>query len=175
MKKVTFTLGIIYASLMLQPLLAKQFIFTSSYTSINQKDCMTLDSDNLGSIQECEPFAHIGVKVIEGDIQQSIILTRNRKEYVLDLTGIIGSRFSLLGSKIEWRHELGKPENLKGLIVRFEVSHNHEQLEDVSSYLLVSKVLNDEVCVVAKVVPQNYQAKRAREILDSQQSLPCIK
>ena len=47
--------------------------FTSSYTSIDEKDCLTLDSDDLGSIQECESFADIRVKVLEGDIRQSII------------------------------------------------------------------------------------------------------
>jgi len=40
---------------------------SSSYTSIDQKDCITLDSDNMGSVQECESFSDIGVKVIEGD------------------------------------------------------------------------------------------------------------
>ncbi|CAA6799081.1 MAG: Unknown protein [uncultured Sulfurovum sp.] len=148
---------------------------TSSYTSIDQKDCVTLDSDNMGSIQECESFTGIGVKVIEGDIRQSIILTRNEKEYDLAFWSTVSSAFSSLGLKIEWRHELGKPEKVKGMIVRFEASDDYENLDKVSSYLVVSKITKDEVCVVAKVLPQKNQNEMARKILDSTDILPCLK
>jgi hypothetical protein len=174
-KKITFTLGIIFTTLLLKALPEKNLMLTSSYTSIDQRDCVTLDSDNMGSVQECESFGHIGVKVIEGDIRQSIILTRNKNQYNLDFTGVVSSAFSSLGLKIEWRHELGKPENVKGMIVRFEVSDNYEDLEKVSSYLIVSKIIKDEMCIIAKVLPQNHQNKRAREILDTQRTLPCMK
>lgn len=147
---------------------------TSSYTSIDEKDCMTLDSDDIGSIQECESFAGIGVKVVEGDLRQSIILTRKDKEYDLDFGSTVSSAFSSLGLKIEWRHELGKPKNLKGMIVRFEVSDD-ENIDKISSYLLVSKITKDEVCVVAKVFPQENQNEMARKILDSTDALPCLK
>lgn len=174
-KKITFTLGIICTTLILNALQGNNLMLTSSYTSIDEKDCVTLDSDNMGSIQECESFGHIGVKVIEGDIRQSIILTRDQDEYDLDFTGVISSAFSSLGLKIEWRHELGKPENVTGMIVRFEVSDNYDDLEKVSSYLVVSKIMKDEMCIIAKVIPQNNQNERAREILDAKRTLPCMK
>jgi hypothetical protein len=148
---------------------------TSSYTSIDQKDCITLDSDNMGSVQECESFSDIGVKVIEGDIRQSIILTRNSKEYDLAFWSTISSAFSSLGLKVEWRHKHGKPEKLKGMIVRFEVSDNYDNLDKVFSYLIVSKITKDEICVVAKVLPQRKQNEIAREILDVKEELPCLK
>ena len=176
MKKIiTF---IILFFLVISSLQAKDKIVslnTSSYTSINQKDCVTLDSDNMGSVQECESFLDIGVKVIEGDIRQSIILTRNKKEYDLSFFSTVSSAFSSLGLKIEWRHELGKVENLKGMIVRFDVSDDPENMDKVSSYLVVTKIKNDEICVVAKISPQKEQNELAREILDSTEELPCLK
>lgn len=174
-KKITFIILFFLASLLLHSDEEITSMNTSSYTSIDQKDCVTLDSDNMGSVQECESFSEIGVKVIEGDIRQSIILTRNKKEYDLAFWSTISSAFSSLGLKVEWRHELGKPENLKGMVVRFEASDDYENIDNVSSYLVVSKITKDEICVVAKVLPQKKQNEIARDILDVKEELPCLR
>ncbi|CAA6808341.1 MAG: Unknown protein [uncultured Sulfurovum sp.] len=150
-------------------------INTSTYTSIDEKECITLDSDNSGSVQECESFQDIGVKVIEGDIRQSIILTRNEKEYDLAFYSTVSPAFSSLGLKIEWRHEQGNSKNLRGIIVRFEASDDYENEDKVSSYLVVSKITNNEICVVARVSPQKRQNEIARSILDAKKALPCLK
>jgi len=148
--------------------------YTSSYTSIDQQDCLTLDSDNLGSIQECEPFNDIKVKVIEGDIRQSISLTRDNKEYNLEFWSSVSSAFSSLGSKIEWRHQIGNQNELKGMIVRLEVNDDPEDLEHTSSFLVVSKITAENICVVGKILPQENQNEVAREMLDSSTELPCL-
>jgi len=149
--------------------------FTSSYTSIDEKDCLTLDSDDLGSIQECESFSDIRVKVVEGDIRQSIILTRNSKEYILNFQSTVSPSFSTLASKIEWRHESGNMKSLKGMIVRLEVSNNEENLEATTSFLVVSKITSDEICVIGKILPQDKQNEVARKMLDNSENLPCLK
>ena len=174
-KKITFIILFLLSSLIIQADEKMLSINTSSYTSIDQKDCVTLDSDNMGSVQECESFAGIGVKVIESDIRQSIILTRNNKEYDLAFWSTVSPAFSSLGLKIEWRHELEKPNNLKGMIVRLEVSDDYENLDKVSSYLVVSKIKDEEICVIAKVLPQANQNEMARNILDAKEELPCLK
>jgi hypothetical protein len=61
------------------------------------------------------------------------------------------------------------------MIVRFEASDNYEDLDKVSSYLVVSKIREDEICVIAKVLPQANQNEIARSILDSKEDLPCLK
>ena len=176
MKKIiTFIILFFFVTTWLQAEDHDTSLNTSSYTSINQKDCITLDSDNMGSLQECESFLDIGVKVIEGDIRQSIILTRNKKEYDLAFWSTVSPAFSSLGLKIEWRHEQGKPENIKGMIVRFEASDDADNIEKVSSYLVVIKIMNNKICVVAKITPQKEQNEIAREILDSTEELPCLK
>ncbi|CAA6814911.1 MAG: Unknown protein [uncultured Sulfurovum sp.] len=176
MKKIiTFIVLLYLSSFSLQAEVLDSSVNTSTYTSIDQKDCVTLDSDNMGSLQECESFTSIGVKVIEGDIRQSIILTRNQQEYDLDFFTTVSPAFSSLGLKAEWRHELGKPTNLKGMIVRLEVSDDPENLDKTSSYLVVSKITRHEICVIAKVAPQINQNIMAREILDINLAMPCLK
>jgi len=174
-KKITFILIFMFLASLVQASEVNALMLTSSYTSIDQKDCVTLDSDNMGSIQECEAFGDIGVKVIEGDIRQSIVLTRDTDEYDLDFTGIVSSAFSSLGLKVEWRHELANVQHVVGMIVRFDVSEDYENPENVSSYLIVSKITKDEMCVVAKVPPQKNQNELAREVLDTVEPLPCLK
>ena len=174
-KKITFIILFLLTSLILRADRETGRLNTSSYTSIEQKDCTTLDSDNMGSVQECESFLDIGVKVIESDIRQSIILIRNEKEYDLAFSSTVSPAFSSLGLKVEWRHEQGNSENLKGMIVRFDVSDDPENIEKVSSYLIVSKIIKDEICVVAKIFPQKQQNEIAREILDTEEELPCLK
>ncbi|CAA6810717.1 MAG: Unknown protein [uncultured Sulfurovum sp.] len=174
-KKITFVILFLLTCVTLHGNDRLSTLNSSSYTSIAQKDCITLDSDNVGSIQECESFEGIGVKVIEGDIRQSIILTRNEHEYDLDFWTTVSSAFSSLGLKIEWRHQLGKPQNLKGMIVRFEASDNHEKAEKSTSYLVVSKINHEEICVVAKILPQKNQNEIARTILDTNDEIPCLK
>lgn len=174
-KKITFVILFFSCFITLHAIENALPINTSSYTSIDQKDCITLDSDNMGSIQECESFSEIGVKVIEGDIRQSVILTRADHEYDLEFSSTVSSAFSSLGLKIEWRHELSNQENLKGMIVRFEVSNDYENLENVTSFLVVSKITEQEICVVAKILPQKNQNQLARDILDAKSEQPCLK
>lgn len=173
-EKITFIILFLLTVVILNANEENNSMNTSSYTSIDQKDCMTLDSDNMGSVQECESFSGIGVKVIEGDIRQSIILTRNKKEYDLAFASAISPAFSSLGSKVEWRHELGKTETIKGMIVRFEVSDDYENMEKISSYLIVSKITQEEICVIAKIMPQENQNEIARKILDTIINKPCL-
>jgi len=149
--------------------------YTSSYTSIDEKDCITLDSDNLGSIQKCESFGDIVVKVVEGDIRQSIILIRQNREYVLSFQSTIATGFSTLGTQIEWRHEKGKPENLKGMIVRLDVNNDQEDLNKITSYLVVSKITPNNICIVGEILPKSNQNELARAMLDSKKKLPCLK
>ena len=149
--------------------------YTSSYTSIAEKDCITLDSDDIGSIQECESFGDIRVKVLEGDMRQSITLIRQNVEYNLDFQSTTSTDFSTLGSKIEWRHEKGKPKNLKGIIVRFEVYDDLDDLDKVHTYLVVSKITPHAICIVGKIPPQSNQNELARAMLDSNEELPCLK
>ena len=147
----------------------------SSYSSIEQKDCITLDSDNIGSVQECESFEDIGVKVVVGDSRESIILTRNEREYDLELLSTFKNIFSSFGSKLEWRHVLTDSKNIKGVIIPLNMSDDPENLDRTTSFLVVTKIIKDKICVVAKIAPQKEQDEIAREILDTDENLSCLK
>ena len=173
--KITFIILFLFISLVLQAHETGLKSNTSSYTSIEESDCTDLDSDSMGSIQECESFEDITVKVIEGDLRQMITLIRNNQEYNLDFWSIVSPMFSTLGAKIEWRHEIDKPRKLKGMIVRFEASDNFDNFDKTSSYLVVSKITDDKMCVVSKVAPSEKQNEIARKFLDAKEQLSCLK
>jgi len=149
--------------------------YVSSYTSINEKDCIKLDSDDIGSIEECEPFGNIVVRVVEGDIRQTLTLTRNRHEYILDFQLNSVATFSLLGEKIEWLHEKNEPTHLKGMIVKLDVNREDGDFDHLISLLVVSKITREEICVIGKVLPQENQRAVAIEMLNRKNELPCLK
>ena len=152
----------------------KVSLYESSYTSIAQKDCQTLESDNLGSIQNCESFAGMKVTVIEGDIRQSITLTRDDKKYELNFWNTISYGFSSLGLELEWRYKRNQFDNPIGMIVRLEVNEDDEDMEKVTSYLVVSKISEKEICMVGKVSPRKNQHESARIMLEKSAEMSCL-
>lgn len=149
-------------------------LYESSYTSIAPKDCRTLESDNLGSIEECESFADIKVTVIEGDIKQGITLTRDNQRYELNFRNTISYAFISLGFELEWRYKRNEFENPMALIVRLEVNEDPEDLDKVTSYLVVSKITEKEICIVGKVEAQKNQDKVARAMAEKSHEMSCI-
>ena len=85
--------------------------FDSNYTSVKEKNCTTLETDETGSVQSCPGFGDIKVKVIEGDLRQSITLNRKGTDYPLNFWETVSNNWSELGSKIEWRYKSKKPKN----------------------------------------------------------------
>jgi membrane-bound inhibitor of C-type lysozyme len=155
--------------------------FDSSYSSIAENDCKTIKSDDYGSTQHCKGFANMSVVVTDFDTRQDIIIQQQQKtggkqDFPLALVQTVSSAFSSLGDKIEWRHKRGKPKELVGMIVRFNVAENPDKPTKNTSYLVVSKVLDDQVCVVGKVSPQkgNVQNKHARAMADKSATMPCL-
>lgn len=146
----------------------------SSYTSIEEKDCQTIEAENLGSLQNCPSFADIKVQALEGDLRQSLTLIRGDVEYPLELWRTVSMAYSALGPKIEWRYRKGKPGQPYSLITRLNVAEDPENLEKRISYLVVSKITPETICVIGKVPPQAKQNQKARNMADQAASMPCI-
>ncbi|MCK5877875.1 MAG: hypothetical protein KAG43_09585 [Candidatus Marithrix sp.] len=163
---------LILASLVFATLPTYAADFNSSYTSIDEANCKTLASSEMESMQLCQKFADIEVKVIDADLHQSLILNRKGKSFPLDFWSTVTPHFSTLGAKIEWRHKKDKPTEIVGMITRLNASENPEKK---TSYLVVSKVTVDEICVVGKVSPQAMQNEKARTMADKSASMACIK
>lgn len=152
--------------------------FDSSYSSIAEEDCKTVKSNDYESTQHCKGFADMSVIVTDFDARQDLIIQKQggKQDFPLALSQTVSSAFSTLGDKIEWRHKRGKPKELVGMIVRFNVAENPDKPNKNASYLVVSKVLDDRVCVVGKVSPQkgNVQNKQARAMADKSATMPCL-
>jgi len=148
--------------------------FDSSYTSVKEKDCTTLETHEAGSVQSCPKFGDIKVKVIEGDLRQTITLNRKGTDYPLNFLETVSANWSELGPKIEWRYKTGKSGNPVGIIVRLNVSENPEKPQKKTSYLVVSKITTDNICVVGKVSPQSNQNQKARTMAEQSADMSCL-
>ncbi|WP_163833941.1 hypothetical protein [Spartinivicinus ruber] len=150
--------------------------FQSHYTSIDEQHCKTLELDNHSSVQSCQGFANIVVKVTDFDLRQSITLVQNNREFPLHFSDTVSSSFSELGSKVEWRYQGNNPDQVVSMIARLNVSDNSEQPGKVKSYLVVSKILADQACVVGKIPPQQdgSQNTKARQLADKAATLDCV-
>ena len=164
---------ILIASLAFITLSATAASYDSRYTSIEPSSCRTLSNDEMSSTQSCQRFDNIQVKVLEGDIRQSITLTRSGKEYPLEFWRTVSPTFSSLGNKIEWRYTKGKNEKLKGMITRLNASGQSDSSR-TTSYLVVVSIKKSRMCVVAKVAPQSRQNQKARRILEKSSNMPCL-
>lgn len=159
--------------------------YDSTYTSIKSDDCTFLRYvGNLeigfiaGSEHRCPSFRNIGVITHEEDLRQSIALRMQGVVYPLDFWTHVTPHFSILGNLIEWRHEKGKPDRLAGMIVRLNASEHDgpDNPEKTTSYLVVSKVTSQAVCVVGKIAPQvrENQNVKARAMAEQAAQLPCL-
>ena len=154
--------------------MAGSALYQSAYTSIDEKDCHTISTHDLGATQLCKSFAQIDVKVIESDLRQTITLERNGTPYPLEFWRKVSSSWSLLGKKIEWRYPKGQASNPIAMIARFKVSENPDNADDMTSYLVVSKISKDEICPVGKIRPQADQNRLAREMADRSAQMKCV-
>lgn len=152
----------------------------SVYTSLDEKHCRQTDMSTLetGDYEaRCPGVAGYRLIVAEGDLRQNItVVTPKGAEHSLQLYEIISSGFSSVGPRAEWRMaQKGKKSVPVALIVRFNASEDPENPDKQTSYLVVSKITPDEICVTDKILPgprANVEARRAADIAVTK---PCLK
>jgi hypothetical protein len=144
----------------------------SVYTSANAGACRTIanDAKHGGSyVGECKGVGGYKVRVLEGDLRQSInIITPTRKKFELNFWQYY-SGFSSIGEKLEWRVKGGVP---LALIARYNVASGDDSRKN-NSYLLISRVGKKEACVVDVIAPGTGQNEKARISADAAASKPC--
>ncbi len=149
--------------------------YESQYTNIDiDKDCTTtkIYEQGMGGEFNCGKFANLNIEVIADDLRHTIDLVRDGKRYKLNFVNAITTHFTELGKKIEWRYVKGLETSPTAMIVRLYVDEG--ALSKDSSYLIVSKITNNIICVVKKIAAQNNQNELAREIADKASTLSCI-
>lgn len=145
----------------------------SVYTSLDDRKCKTLESnpDEGGSyLGECRGIGGYKVQVAEGDLRQTVsIVAPNKKVFPLELWSFF-SGFSAAQPTAEWRVKGKSPV---ALIVRFNVSENPEDTSKTTSYLIVSKITKNEICIVDTFKPGKSQNLLARRAADAAAGKPC--
>jgi hypothetical protein len=152
----------------------------SVYTTLEARHCRTLKSDSSGAGQylaRCPGASGYSLLVAEDDLRQNItVVTPQGVEHSLELWEVLSSAFSHVGSKAEWRIT-----NLKGkvvpiaLIIRFTASEDAAQPNKTTSYLAVSKITTEAICVTDKVAAGTNANEEARRAADVSGTKPCLK
>jgi len=164
-----FSMALIVSSLLHLPAFQSN---QSIYTGVTQKDCRTTKSTSEeGDSYEgrCRGTAGYSLIVEEGDLRTNVkVVTPRGQQHSLDLWEVVSGGFSSLGPKAEWRvtRRAGKLVPV-GLILRFNASENASEPNKTTSYLVVTKIVADDICVTEKILPgpnANADARRAADI-----------
>ena len=153
----------------------------SVYTDLAVEKCKSLDSDldgGEGYRGECPGVGDYKLEVLEGDLRQTINVVQKNSgdKWELDLWSVVSPQFSALGEKVEWRvrKQNGVLRPL-ALIVRYNASEDPEDSSKLTSYLVVSKIKGEFVCVTDIIKPMKGQNLAARKAADASGSKPCLK
>ena len=145
----------------------------SVYTSVGEKSCKTIRTEPEDGAEyegECPGVGGYKLRLLEGDLRQSLdVVTPAKKNYQLAFWNI-SSAFSYIGSRIEWRIKGKSPI---AVIARFNASEDPENPEKRTSYLVVAKISKDQICVTDLIKPSRTQNADARKAADSSASRPC--
>jgi hypothetical protein len=152
----------------------------SVYTSLERKHCRTLKSnasDAGGSAARCPGVAGYTLLVEEDDLRNNIqVRTPRGGEHSLDLWTIVSGGFSSLGPKAEWRMSTRNGKLIPvALIVRFNANEDSAQPDRVTSYLAVSKITAEAICVTDKILPGVKANDEARSAADTAGTRTCLK
>ena len=150
----------------------------SVYTNLGEKSCRTIkaDSSNVGSyVGICGGVGGYKLQVEEGDLRQNIqVITPAGQKHSLDLWTVVGSNFSSLGDKAEWRVRTQRGKVVPvALIVRYNLS-SPEDSTKLTSYLAVAKITAAKICVMEKIAPGAGANVAARAAADESSDKPCL-
>jgi hypothetical protein len=150
----------------------------SIYTNLGEKNCRTVkaDSSEAGSyVGICGGVGRYKLQVEEGDLRQNIqVITPAGQKHSLELWTVVGSSFSSLGEKAEWRVRTQKGRIVPvALIVRYNLS-NPEDSTKTTSYLAVAKITASRICVTDKIGPGAGANVAARAAADKSADKPCL-
>jgi hypothetical protein len=148
---------------------------TSVYTNLDDKNCKAVNTDEENGISyrgRCPGVGGYALELLEGDLRQTVnVIAPNKRKFELNLTNI-SYAFSYVGTKAEWRLNGKTPV---ALIIRFNSSENLEDSSKVTSYLTVSKITRNEICLVDVIKPSQNQNEKARQSADEAINKPCLK
>jgi hypothetical protein len=157
---------------------AQKSKIVSVYTSLDDKSCKTLESktENTGWYRgEGKGAGGYKLQVTEDDLRQSVdVVAPNKQKYELDFPGHVSGGFSSVGARAEWRvSRRGKTVLPIALIIRFNASENPENSSIITSYLVITKITKNQICITKIVKPGAKANEEARKLADESGDKPC--
>lgn len=147
----------------------------SAYSTLDARKCRVVAFDNASESGSwrCNGVAGYKLIAIDNHLRGSVtVIAPSRQEYPLNFSHIFPS-FSSIGERAEWRMKrINGAQKPVALIVRYNVSDPEEAARS-TSYLMVSKITNNETCVVGFVPPSSTQNAKAREMADRAAAMNC--
>lgn len=151
----------------------------SVYSDLARDKCRNIELDEEGAgwvVDLCKGEFGYNLEVTEGDLRQSInVIAPGGRKFELQFPIVVSGAFSTVGDKAEWRFRTvnGKKEPF-ALIVRFNANEDPNDSEKVTSYLTVTKITKDEICVTDIVKPMANANVEARKRAETASKKPCI-
>jgi hypothetical protein len=151
----------------------------SVYSDLASSKCTTVTTDREtgASTQRCLGVAGYKLLVHDDDARQSItVVTPDGKKHDLDFWEVVTHGFSSVGSKAEWRAVRNRRKLAPiALIVRVNASEDAANPNRKTSYLTVTKLTPEKICVTHKI-PQSADANaKARQAADESRTAACLK
>lgn len=152
----------------------------SVYTDLSSNGCkpLKMDKETGNSIRKCPGVGGFHLLVLDDDARASItVVGPNNKEYPLDYWNVVTRSFSSLGRKAEWRVRVRQGQAIPvALIVRIHASEqDNPESPRKTSYLAVTKITPEQVCVIDKIEAGINANERARQIADNSANKECLK
>lgn len=151
---------------------------TSVYTELSGGQCTAQkQTDIVSSERRCPGIQGYKLIVTNVDDRESItVVTPESRQFDLNFPNLIcGASFGSVGQKAEWRviqeNQRSRPT---ALIVRVNCQSIDAPAKTVS-YLSVSKITTNDICVTDRIQPTRDANVNARSAADSSATKPCRK
>lgn len=149
----------------------------SVYTDLSANKCKTIEIDEeVGySKQLCEGVGGYKLIVVDADSRANVtVVDPAGEEHLLNFQ-LISPTFSTVGEKAEWRVVKNSNKLVPiALIIRFNISDNPDDTNKVTSYLTVSKITREAICLVDKIKPGAKANEQARIAADNAGGKSCL-
>ena len=147
----------------------------SIYTELSGPPCSKeQETGMVTSEHRCPGVAGYQLLVTNVDERQSVtVITPDKRQFDLGLSGICKGGFCSVGQKAEWR-VVEKSSTPIALIVRINCQSLEVPTKTIS-YLSVSKITENEICVTDWIPPAKDANVKARVAADSSAAKPCRK
>ena len=158
---------------------AAQSTVQSRYTDLTGRACKVTGQAREGEGEwtrsVCPGLGGWRARVDYADARDALtLLDPAGRAYELELSRTVGSGFSSLGDRAEWRGRwIGGNFRPHALIFRYSLASDPADPERSTSYLVVTRLFGGRVCVLGSVPPQPRQNEAARRIADRGAGAPC--